>query len=749
LSRYADNKEFLKEKVYWSELESEIVPALQRDYEVESNLVKDTAQLSFHLTKMETHHLLTKVNNSFNTEINDILLTALGLGIKKTFGINSIPIALEGHGREKIFKDIDVNRTFGWFTIVYHIILNFSNAHRLPRQIKDIKETLRQVPNKGIGFGILKYLTSTEFKKGIDFKLKPQICFNYLGQFDLDLGQLSFAQTEMSIDNSIGSDESRKYDFDISGSIENGRLVMRISYGRQQYKIETIEKLRKNYEAELKRIISYCLTGDEKKFTPSDLTYGKLSIDEVEQLEKEYRFSDIYPLSPMQEVMYFHSIYNKNSTFYFEYRSFCLHGNLNIRFVEKSFNELLKRHDILRTVFIRDMSERPLQIVLKERNVAFYYEDISKQEGKDDFLRNFKENDKKRLFDLGKDVLMRIAVLKTASSGYEFIWSHHHILMDGWCMGILLTEFFDIYTSFAAGREPGLPKVKQYREYINWLESRDREVSRKYWRDYLYDYKQTAGLPGNHREECVRKYRQEEVAFQISREEKEELERLSAANNVTFSTLLQTIWGILLSKYNNCKDVVFGAVVSGRPAEIVGVESIVGLFINTIPVRIRYEEDTKFTGLLKKVQAGALASEPHHHYQLADIQADSALKEKLINHNITFENYPISKQIAGLVVGSIEKNSEFAFEISGLEILEQNNFDFSFIIIPHDGLHGKFWFNSFVFDRDFVREIADTFCEMIKQINKNPEIKISRIKTLSDDVHRREIAQFTDDLENE
>jgi len=191
LSQYAHSESFLKEKAHWKELESLHLPGLKKDLPGEENDVINTKTLSFSLSEAETGLFLTKVNEALGTDSNDILLTALGLSLKKTWGHQRYLAALEGHGREEIFNHMDISRTIGWFTTIFPVILDISYDHDLSRQIKEIKETLRHVPGKGIGYGMLKYLTSKTHKKDMEFKLKPQISFNYLGQFDADIKQIS------------------------------------------------------------------------------------------------------------------------------------------------------------------------------------------------------------------------------------------------------------------------------------------------------------------------------------------------------------------------------------------------------------------------------------------------------------------------------------------------------------------------------------------------------------------------------
>ena len=753
LSAYANSKTLLKEKNYWQKIESIEVPLIAKDFTVDDNYIKDTVSVSFTLKEQETETLLTRVNEPFNTEINDILLTALGIAIRKTFGQDRVLMALEGHGREEILEDLDISRTVGWFTSIYPVVLDISYADHPGRQIKEIKETLRRIPNKGIGYGILRYLTHIENKKEITFKLKPQISFNYLGQFDTDIKEKSsFELAKESAGNSVGLNNRREYLLDVSGIITNNRLAMTIDYNKTHFKPETIVKLIGSFESELSNISTFCSPGKSTEKTPSDFTYKELSIDRLQQLLDVYPdVEDIYTLSPMQEGMLFHALMDKSSSSYFEQTAFRLHEELDIFLVEKSFNDLVNRHDILRTAFIQKDTPRAVQMVLKSRAVDFYYQDISQIGGqgeKEFFITGYKEKDKQRSFDLSKDVLMRVAVFRLNPAEYQFIWSHHHILMDGWCIGILNTEFFEIYTSYLENRPYRLPGVKPYRNYIQWLEKQDQEESVRYWENYLDSYEEQTGITRTKTQKLTKEenqtgYRNETVSIVLDMEKTAGLNKLAARSHVTLNTVAQTLWGILLGKYNGKDDVLFGIVVSGRPPGLEGIESMVGLFINTIPVRIRFESRMKLKTLLRETQEDALASEPHHYHPLAEIQSKSILKQKLIDHLFIFENYPIKEQLE-ICESEKNQNSRLSLKLTNVSVFEQTNYDFNIILQGMDRLNIIFQYNGSVYNKDFVEGISRHFGVAIDQVIENGELEVGELTFLSKEEKDRVLYEFND-----
>jgi non-ribosomal peptide synthase protein (TIGR01720 family) len=353
LAEYAKSVSFDLSKVYWQKIEGTEISSIPRDFEDGTRRNMDAAGYTFALSEKDTGDLLTKVNEAFNTEINDILLTCLALGINDTFGVGNVPIEMEGHGREEIFEGVNITRTVGWFTSIYPIILDVSLKDDLSGQIKAVKEYLRKIPDNGIGYGIYRYLTD-DFRGGA---LHPQVGFNYLGQIDGGTEELSLSVTGDPIGDSSDPAEDMEFEIGIEGMVSGGRLSVRITYSREQYREGTFREFGGNYQKRLEEVIAFCRSRDRKELTPSDLTYKQIPISRLEELQGAYGVEDIYPLSPMQEGMLFHSLADRDSQVHFEQMVYHVHGSFETGLVQKGFEILTKRHDILRTVFIAD--DRP------------------------------------------------------------------------------------------------------------------------------------------------------------------------------------------------------------------------------------------------------------------------------------------------------------------------------------------------------------------------------------------------------
>ncbi|MBT7590555.1 MAG: amino acid adenylation domain-containing protein [Candidatus Scalindua sp.] len=452
---------------------------------------------------------------------------------------------------------------------------------------------------------------------------------------------------------------------------------------------------------------------------------------------------NIYPLSPMQEGMLFHSLADRESQAYFQQTSWRIQGNLDVATFEASWNELTRRHDVLRTNFIHTNTDRPLQAAFKERRIYFTFQDVRHlDDGKRQaFRQRFKEDDKNRPFDLSRDALMRVGVMRLGEKDYEVVWSHHHILMDGWSVGILLAESLDIYRAFRRGDRPNLPPVIPYSRYIQWLEARDSGESKRFWQDYLSGYGRAVVIPETSFLRKDAEDRHEETSFEIEADMVASLQGLAAHHNVTLNTVVQSVLAVLLSRYNNVPDVVFGAVVSGRTHEVAGIERMVGNFINTIPVRIKPRADMTVQDLLQEAQKDALACEPYHYYPLNRILSLSSLKQGLLGVVMALANYPLDEQVKK----SLDAET-FGFSVEEVKTFERTHYDFDIHFIPEtDGrMRVKMTYNTRLYDADQILRIGGHYRTIAQEFIENSQTRIGNIDVLTPQERQQILIDFNE-----
>ncbi|WP_343834691.1 amino acid adenylation domain-containing protein, partial [Bacillus horti] len=449
------------------------------------------------------------------------------------------------------------------------------------------------------------------------------------------------------------------------------------------------------------------------------------------------QIKNIYPLTPMQEGMLYHSLLNPNSPEYFQQMSLHIIGHVDHIVLKETMNKLIERYEALRTIFLYEDVEEPLQVALQKRDVELHVEDISHL-GLDEsrqYVHQFEALDREKGFDLSSDKLMRISLLHQGNDQYTMIWSFHHIIMDGWCIGIIVDDFFSIYQSLTLGSAPQLGPVYPYSNYIAWLEQQDKALAKGYWKSYLDGFEQISPVPKK-RYNTKSFSAHENRTFEFSLDVPTHIiEDMSRQFGVTLSSVIQSVWGILLQHYNATDDVVFGTVVSGRPADVVGVEKMVGLFINTIPVRVKGEGTQTFKEVIQQVQHDLLQSNEHSFYPLADIQAETDHKSELIQSLVAFENYPIDEELRHSKKG-------LPFDIDNVKVFEQSSYGFNLSIVPGDVLTIRLNYSIIEYDTSFIEKIANHFNRVIRYGLDNPDIELRDICLLGQEEERQILIDF-------
>ncbi|WP_281887483.1 non-ribosomal peptide synthetase [Paenibacillus sp. YYML68] len=742
---YANSNAMQREFAYWQQIESVPRQPLPKDIDVENTVVGDSEKVTVEWSAADTERLLKQAHRAYGTEMNDILLAALGSAVHAWTGSENVHVSLEGHGREAILPELDITRTVGWFTSQYPVVLPMKKNADTSLRIKSVKESLRSIPRKGIGYGIWRYLSNDAGKPS--FVQEPEISFNYLGQFDQELEQSAIVGSSYSSGHEISSRTARTHALDINGLVAEGTLSLTISYSSKQYRKETMDRFAELLRRSLLDIIEHCVSKPGTELTPSDLSIKGMTIEELAQLEQDTRqvgeLENVYRLTPMQQGMLFHSLMDASSGAYFEQTNFELKGRFEPLVFGQALDALFARQEIFRSNVYLGWSRSPLQIVYRDRKAEFRYEDVSglSVEERQAFVAQYKHADQLRGFDLTRDALMRVAIIRVDDETFQFVWSSHHILMDGWCLSLVTEEVFELYFALSEGREPMLADVASYSRYIEWLDEQDQQEAANYWKQYLSDYETQTLLPtgkpqskalgkvqsngeadeqGEKKGECY-----ETLYVDFGPELTSRMDRLAKQSNVTVNTLLQTVWGLLLQKYNGSEDVVFGSVVSGRPAEIPGIEGMIGLFINTIPVRIRCDAHASFVDVMRWNQEQALASNRYDTYPLFEIQALTDQKQELIQHILVFENFPVDEQMEQL------GGEEAPFQVGSVEMVEQTNYDFNLIVTPGASMRIRLEYNAEVFASDAVERIHGHLIHAMEQLVSTPNMPVRDLEIVT------------------
>ena len=438
---------------------------------------------------------------------------------------------------------------------------------------------------------------------------------------------------------------------------------------------------------------------------------------------------DIYPLTPTQAGILFHTLQAPHSGVYFQQYTCELVGSINNGIFRRVWEEAINRHPVLRTAFVWEGLDEPLQVVRQKVDIPFEKEDWQNLESaqKQEQLQQFLQHDRQKGYNLAKAPLMRLHLFQTAPDRHQFVWSFHHLLTDGWSCAIILKEVFAAYEALCLGQSPELPQPRRFRDYIAWLQEQDPSKAEAFWQKKLQGFNAPTSLRVNKQPDRHSRLENSyhEYKCTLSIQTTETLQKLAQAHRMTLNTVLQGAWTILLSRYSGDSDVLFGATVSGRPSELPGVEDMVGMFINTLPVRVQIDPKIKLIPWLKTLQNQLLELRQYEHSSLANIQNWSEVPrgQALFDSIMVFENYPIDS--------SVFQNQQHVMKVMNIRYLEQSNYPLSLIVIPHRPLILKVIFDRNHYDDESIVRLTDHLKNLLESIATNPGQSIDEIPLLS------------------
>lgn len=447
--------------------------------------------------------------------------------------------------------------------------------------------------------------------------------------------------------------------------------------------------------------------------------------------------------------MFFHRLINKNFTEYFVSYTLNLTGELEISKVRQSLDLLSEKFEVLRTsIVMPKKGVRPWQVILRDREIELNVFDLSMSQSPIDELAGIKQSDLDRGFDLEKDSLLRMTVIRLSKEKSVMLCSFHHIILDGWSSFSVLTDFIQNLAMLDKGVT--LNEIKErirneksavatYGDYIRWLEKQDRKTALGYWEELLQDYSEVATiLPIGTKTRTDKQM--ERLTLHTSLELTNTVKSFAKSKGISVNTILESALGILLQKYNNTNDVVFGKVVSGRSADIVGIDQIAGLFINTIPVRVKNESDDTCGQILEKMHSQATNSSSYEYCSLAEIQRLSGSGGELIKVLFVYENYYVDEN--AIEEGMEELGDKLAIDVG--DYREQTNYSINVSVSMESTLDLDILYDPRQYCNEEIQMLVDRYRKIIQEIVEHPERKIGEIDIADEEERERIITQFND-----
>ncbi|MGN2641702.1 non-ribosomal peptide synthetase [Nocardia takedensis] len=619
-----------------------------------------------------TSAVLTRLPAVYRGGVNDGLLAALAMAVRAWRAARGVDapatlIRLEGHGREEsAVPGADLTRTVGWFTSMYPVALDLSglDARAVWRGgdptgalLKSVKEQLLAVPDRGIGYGILRHLGADDAPAAPP----PQIGFNYLGRVSADLpdgaGDLGWLPTddwgEPTADQDRLLPAAAVIDINtiVTDSATGPRLSASFAYASEILDAAAVRELARHWVEALGVLAGHADDPRAGGLTPSDVPLVEVGQTELDAWSRTHpNASDVLPLSPLQSgLLYLTQVAADEPDPYLLQLDVELGGTVVADRLRRAAQRVLDRHPTLRVAFAATADGDPVQIVTEGARVPWRVIDLPGDAAPADLLAD----EQRDRFDPARAPLLRFTLYRTASGSAHLILTAHHLLLDGWSMPLLMK---DLLVAYAA--DDALPPARPYRDYLRWLADYDRDAARTAWRAALAGLAPTR-LAEFHSAPDFPDAGHQTYAADLTVEQTGRLVEFAAAHEITVNTAVQAAWGLVLASCAGRTDVAFGAVVSGRPPQLDGVDEIVGLFANTVAVRVAGTAEDTVGALLTRLQREQVALLAHHHIGLADIHRAAGVTD-LFDTLLAYESYPVDADGLRDAYGAID----------GLEIVD-------------------------------------------------------------------------------
>jgi len=413
---------------------------------------------------------------------------------------------------------------------------------------------------------------------------------------------------------------------------------------------------------------------------------------------------DIYPLSPTQHGMLFHSLHAPEMRLYHVQMVYTFSGNLNVNAFKQAWQQVVNRHTILRTSFYWEELDKPLQVVHQQVQVPIEYQDWQKLTPleQQERLKSFLESDRIKGFDFSQAPLMRVAIIQIQKQAYYLVWSNHLIILDGWSYPLILKDVIEIYEAYCKGQDINSAGGSCFKDYINWLQKQDLSQAKEFWRRQLNGVKETTpltNLDSNNLSNVEERY--EDLQISLSKTTTKNLNSLAKQHRLTMNTLVQGAWAILLSYYSGESDIVYGCTFSGRPVDLNNSQSMVGEMVNTLPVHIQVNLNENLLPWLQQLQIQLVEIREYEYSPLVDVQKCSEVpgNQPLFESFVVFEN---------------QKTGKFLKEWGSLNISECNNFyktNYPLTIVGYPGAELTIGINY-----DFCRFGAGTIANILEHL---------------------------------
>lgn len=745
LAAEASRPEVAGEAAFWLDQARSKAEPLPFDFPAarSANLESTLASVQLSFSGEETSALLRDAAEALRARPAELMLAALGCALAPANNLPRLRVHMEGHGREELATPVDVSRTLGWFTSLFPLVLDAPGCPGAAAWLRQAKEQLRRVPRAGLGYGLLRYLADDEAARAALAAVPPpEISFNYLGQLSATAEGAPFTVAVASAGLDHDPAGLRPHVLDVVAIVADGRLRVDWLYSTALHRSATVEAWAGRFASALRELLALAGDPGADVLTPADFPLARIEQAAFGVLVAPAGRSveDIYPLSPMQQGMLFHAVSAPDEGAYFEQLTGRLGGEVRTEAFAAAWQSVLARHSGLRAAFHWENLAEPLQVVARSADCPVAVLDWRGVAGEDqaEELQAWLAEDRRRGFDLHRAPLMRVALIRLGESAWQWVWSHHHLLLDGWSLPVVLGDFLAFYEAATGGTAPELPPARPYRDYIEWLQRQDRAAGERFWRAYLRGCESLTTLrlePGESAADAGSGYGDEDLRCPPGLAQ--ELQAFAQTSGLTLNTLLQGAWALLLHRLSGDPEVVFGVTVSGRPPELSGAAARVGLFINTLPLRVSCDPSRRLVAWLREIQAMQAEMREYEYCRLVDIQgwSDAPRGQALFETLMVFENYPVDKQL---------RHARAGLEFGEVRFLEHANYPVTFVGLPRDPLTLKISHDRSRISPAQARDLLARVRGILEAMVRSPAAALGDLALVSEDERQRAVRAWNE-----
>ena len=531
---------------------------------------------------------------------------------------------------------------------------------------------------------------------------------------------------------------------------------MAFEYSEALHHRSTIEALAKGVQVALEELVEHCRTPEAGGYTPSDFPLAVLEQEALDRLVATVsgegvarpRIEDLYPLSPMQQGLLFHALYAPQADLYLDQLTCFFHGDLDPDLFHQAWEQAVAHHPVLRTSFHWQALERPLQIVHAEVNLPFEFEDwrqlaVAEREAR---LEERLRVDREQGFNLGRAPLLRLLLLQLEDSCFQLVMSQHHLLMDGWSLTAFFGDLFALYAAARQGQAVELPRRRPYRDHLAWLADQDPDAAETFWRRTLKGFTVPTPIATDRPAGEEPAAEQAQARRSLPAERTAALAAMARGAHLTLNTLVQGAWALLLARHGGVSEVVFGTTVSGRPADLDGVESMVGLFINTVPVRVALPPQESLGSWLSQLQAQQVETRQYDYAPLVDIQSWSEIPAgaSLFDSMQVFENYPVGESLERQSGGGEAGDGGLGeLEVRQVEVLDRTHYALTLVAAPGTELPLRIGYPQDRFDATTVDRWLLHLVNLLEAMEAQTEGRLADLPLLSPGERHQLLVEWT------